>query len=650
MRRAIPFLAFIWVCGAAQAWGQVITTSIETNVTSGPSPLAVSFNATGTRHSNPSIHTNRFHELLYLWGYDDPESGTWAPTGKSRNHMSGPLGAHVYEPRSFPDTCNGRACKIFSPSLEVTDENGNAGTWSGTITVYDPNSAGAEGWGDAGETICISKVGNFTGCPLPSPPAQNVSSSATVQSLLSTYAGSQRRILFHAGETWNMTAAYVFDDADNGPSMIGSYGNGRATFNHSGTPPEFGQITLRPDDWRIQDINHVGSINQKTLFGADRQVKNLLMQRTNMTSGTVTSVLTMAMTWIPRGPDNMLHRHIFLVDNNWTSTDIDDYQFFGAAWGLNILGNYFQNSNSEHNIRTQTGEAVLISNNLVGPNSIGKNSINLRLAPLGTCSGCEHCVANSTCAPFCERPPRYFLVQDNDILVQTGDGIGGVGVGTCEGQNPTNLQAYDFIFERNFFRADPSGLRGTAQSMAAINAGARAHRFVIRNNVLDQTGWTWVTGFYAQSGAKAYHNTCYRWDSSGLGNATCISGALAECANNVLYAPNWSGPIRWWNPVSWNAPCAVAYNNFDDGMTGNITRNPFESSRPSARAGFSPGTGSGLIDAGRAVSGVFDDQFLHCRVGTPDVGAVERGAPPSCADGGESTESLGQPGKPILYP
>jgi hypothetical protein len=294
----------------------VITPGVNTNLTSGPSPLAVSFDATGTRHSNSSINTKRFHELLYLWDYDDPSSGTWASTGRSRNEMTGPLGAHVFEPSSFPDTCDGKACKLFYPALTVTDEDGNMGTWSGTIRVYDPNSTGAEGWGDANETVCISKVGDFRGCPLASPPAQHVTSSATVQSLLSSYVASQRRILFHAGETWNMTDEYIFNDAHNGPGMIGSYGSGRATFNHSGTPPEFGQITLRPDGWRIQDIKHTGSTVPKTIIGADRQVKNLLIQRTVATTGTFGSMLILHTQWLPKGPDNTLHRHVFVVDND----------------------------------------------------------------------------------------------------------------------------------------------------------------------------------------------------------------------------------------------------------------------------------------------------------------------------------------------
>ena len=658
MRRVISFFIFVWVCSAVQASGQVIITpNVEVNLTSGPSPLAVSFNATGTRHSNSSINTNRFHELLYLWDYDDPTSGVWAPTGKSRNHMSGPLGAHVYEPNSFPDTCDGRACKIFRPSLKVTDKSRNVGTWGGKIEikVYDPNSMGANGWGDANETVCISKVGNFRDCPLASPPAQHVTSSATVQSLLTTYVAAGRRILFHAGETWTHSAQYNLSAA--GPGLIGSYGSGNAKVNFN-LGPRTQAFNVTGNKWRIQDLDLSGTMAcpvkpqpAAVLLSSSAQVQNLLVQRTTVASGMCSGVV-LSMQPQPSNPDSYIHRHVFIHDNEWRDllSPNGGYQVYAAAWGLNILGNVFGKSYFEHNIRVETGEAVLISNNRLGPNSIGKNNIALRDFDLGACAVCQNCTSNSTCKPFCGRPTKYYLVQDNELIVQTGSGIAHGGA-TC-GPTTANSPSYDHIFERNFFRIDPAGLTGTPQAMSAIvcRAGGPLHRFVVRNNILDETGWTWVNGFLGRSGMKVHNNTCYRSDTTGSGQAACVTGAISECYNNVLYAPRWSKAKRWWNPESWNSPCAIASNNFDDGMTRNITRSPFVSTTPSNPTDFTPANGSELIDAGTPISGVFDDHSLHCRIGTPDAGAIEGGAPPLCAPDAGSTETLTQPGKPGLFP
>ena len=155
MRRAILFLILVWASGAAQA-SDVITPRIDTMLRAVPPRWPSASNATGTTHSNASINTNRFHELVYLWNYDDPDSGTWATTGKSRNHMSGPLGAHVFEPSSFPD-CGGH-CKEYNVELTVKDTLKGYVVKPTKITVYNPDDS-TNGWGAAGRSICISRRG-----------------------------------------------------------------------------------------------------------------------------------------------------------------------------------------------------------------------------------------------------------------------------------------------------------------------------------------------------------------------------------------------------------------------------------------------------------------------------------------------------------
>jgi hypothetical protein len=205
----------------------------------------------------------------------------------------------------------------------------------------------------------------------------------------------------------------------------------------------------------------------------------------------------------------------------------------------------------------------------------------------------------------------------------------------------------DYLFERNYFEKGPSDQAGANVINAEAPHGEKV-RWVYRNNIADVTSWKWGAGFVGQRGVKIYNNTCYRSDSVTEGSAQCVNpNGADECRNNVMYAPNWTRTFSWKSATS---SCVAASNNFDNGLTRNITRNPFVSDRPSRWLDFAPGSGSELIDSGRAVSGLFDDHVLHCRTGTTDGGAVERGATTTCADGAGSTESLGQPGKPILYP
>jgi hypothetical protein len=645
MRRAIPSLIFLWVCGALQASGQVITPSIEASVTSGPSPLAVSFNATGTRHSNSSINTDRFHELLYLWDYDDPGSGTWAPTGKSRNHMSGALGAHVFEPSAFTENCGGKACETYDVELKVRDGNDNEKSETITISVYDPNSTGVNGWGDSGETVCISRTADHQGCPAVA--AKRDNQTGSVQTILDTEIGRNgfRRVLFHSGQTWSMTGP--FDLSRNGPGLLGSYGGGKFTINFS--IAKSSAFRLSGDDWRIQDVHFTGNVQDKSMFQSFSQTKNLLLQRTSSASNTFRQIFEMSVQTLPAGGDDTMHRYVSIVDNDWGTlrTTGSYYQIYVAAWGLNILGNEFGETPNTHTIRVETGEEVLISNNKLGPPRRSATTIHLRDLPAKNCPACPG-------RPFCGRRTKFYVVQDNDFICNGYTCIG-VGMQTCSeaGVPIEAMPQEDFVFERNFFRGVPRSDLDTASAINPHSENGPSYRFMVRNNIADTTYWRWTGGFMGGPGFKINNNTCYRSDTSSAGPAVCVTPQGAEeCYNNVMYAPNWSHTIRWLQTESWGGSCKNASNNFDNGLTGNISRKPFVSNSPSKALDFAPGTGSELIDSGRKVSGMFDDQSGYCRVGTRDAGAVEERieATPCDPGGSPGPAALGPPGKPVLYP
>jgi len=616
MRRAIPFLIFIWTSGAVHAAVPVVTPNIDTHVASGTSPLAVSFDATRTSHSDSTINTNRFHQLLYQWDYDDPTSGTWGPTGNSRNQMSGPLGAHVFEPSSFPD-CGG-ACKEYTVRLTVSDGLGNSASAAKLITVYNPDDP-TNGWGAAGKSICISTVGDFSGCPGVAVRETNAGTFDSI--LMSKIGGGYRRILFHAGETWNMTASYTLS-AD-GPGLIGAYGNGAfiINFNVGGSSP----VRMRGDDWRMQDI-HFGGGASKAIFLGDLQVKNWLLQRTTSEPRSFYEMIQTPINYLPDGPDESIHRNLFFIDNHWQMLGfgIDSgYQFFGAVWGISFLGNEFEEAPGTHNIRIQTGEAVLISNNKLGPQQFARNVLNLRDLPNacgGTCPG----------KPFCGRKTKFYLIQENDFLCTSYTCIGATMQTCADGKDPISpLASQDFIFERNFFKEAP----GANMEGSAINLGSdgATTRFVIRNNIIDSTGWNWTTSILGNPGTRIYNNTCYRSDAIADGKAICIyPRGSEECYNNVLYAPNWTGSVlKWRHPDSAGAGyCVNESNNLDNSIVGGITENPFVVNSPVTAADFTPNNSSPLINSGKAIPGLFVDHLANCRTGTPDIGAIERGALP----------------------
>ena len=232
--------------------------------------------------------------------------------------------------------------------------------------------------------------------------------------------------------------------------------------------------------------------------------------------------------------------------------------------------------------------------------------------------------------PFCGRRTKFYLVQDNDFRCNDYTCIS-VGMQSCMSTSiPVEpMPQEDFVFERNFFKAATGVTMGGGAINTDSSHGANI-RFEIRNNIADTTGWDWTTGFMGGADIKIHNNTCYRSDAIADGKAICVfPNGAKECYNNVMYAPNWTGTfLEWKNPAF---SCAAESNNFDNGATGNLNQNPFVSSAPSAPLDFKPGSGSELIDVGRGTSGVFDDYFGNCRTGTPDVGAIERGASTTCA-------------------
>jgi hypothetical protein len=425
-----------------------------------------------------------------------------------------------------------------------------------------------------------------------------------------------------------------------GPGLVGSYGGGKFTVEFA---PAIRAFFLSGDDWRIQDANLTVAGTVGPPFEAYSQVRNLLLQRTTSEPNSFQSMVTFPAQGLPVGAAELIHRHLFFIDNVWPdlTNPGGGYHFYVAAWGLSILGNDLGASSSEHTLRVETGEEVLISNNAMGPGAYGKSTLNLRDLP----TQCPECGAYPY-KPFCGRQTRYYLIQDNDFLCNWPSCIG-TGLQTCGSAPPYPLPDVDYIFERNYFEKGSSNQAGANVINTEAVHGDKI-RWVYRNNIADLTSWKWTTGFVGQRGVRIYNNTCYRSDSATEGSAQCVyPNGADECHNNVMYAPNWTRTVSWKNAGS---SCAAASQNFDNGLTGNITKKPFVSDRPSQWLDFAPADGSLLIDSGRELSGLFEDHSLHCRTGTPDVGAVERGASMTCADGGGSTESLGQPGKPILYP
>ncbi|MGM9427135.1 PKD domain-containing protein [Hydrogenophaga sp. MI9] len=160
--------------------GQTSTTvvaQLEATRLSGPAPLAVQFDASGTTSSLSSQHP--FHQVRYAFNFGDDQGLSWPVSGLPKNTQSGgPLAAHVYD---LPGT--------YQVRVRATDQAGGYSERSVTVEVTDPNAV-YTGTG----TICVSTAANFSGCPAGASQSRALPSSAT-------YSG--HRVLLRRGETFD---------------------------------------------------------------------------------------------------------------------------------------------------------------------------------------------------------------------------------------------------------------------------------------------------------------------------------------------------------------------------------------------------------------------------------------------------------------
>lgn len=179
-------------CSAAEQSSAPVA-KLEATRVSGPAPLAVMFDATGT---TAPAGLDAFRELTYEFDFGDDRGLTWEHSGLPRNTQNGgPLAAHVFDEAG-----------TYTVRLRTHAPGGGSSESSLTITVEDPDAA------FPGEkTVCVSPSGTYAGCP----------AGALRETVLPrTYAG--KRVLMNRGESFGIVSI----NRNNDGIMIGSYGSG----------------------------------------------------------------------------------------------------------------------------------------------------------------------------------------------------------------------------------------------------------------------------------------------------------------------------------------------------------------------------------------------------------------------------------------
>jgi hypothetical protein len=547
---------------------------------SGVAPLAVFFDATGTKAASTP---QPFHDLRFDWDFNDPSSGVWGTTGRSRNAASGGVAGHVFE---TPGT--------FVVRLTVKDPSGASAEAQAKVVVEDPERV------FRGEkTICVSSAGDFSGAP-----AGAVRFKTQSIDTLGGQIAAGKRILLRRGETWRLGQRWILNVP--GPGIIGAFGKGdpprlvltgnQAFLELSGRKPNFA-------DWRFMDLEIDGEGGPKTAgVTAEGTVKQALFLRfavRNAHRGI--SVGSGAVEYYhQRGePGQSLHEDVAIVDSTVEHVigGKGGNASMLAAERLIFLGNRYEDSTgAEHIVRTQYVRKGVLSHNELGGPAPRKHVLKLHAPPFtggGLTDG---------------KVTELVVVSRNTLRGGEGDWI--FVPGPEDGH--TDQRVRDVVIEQNHFIA------GRASSVAVFVCGTR---MTLRNNLFDLSENGKGTCIVINrrgvepppSDIRVLNNTGF---SGGPGPFLFLSVGDAATGtvfhNNLAAAPG----SRQARLLSGPASAVLEGDNL-------LASDPvFSAAKPARWQDFRLGKGSRAVGAGRALPAVWDDFEGQPRA--PAGGKVQR--------------------------
>jgi len=204
-----------------------LNASINSSRTSGVAPLAVYFD--GSQSSG--LSENDVLGAFYSWDFGDSESGTWLPSGNSKNLATGFLAAHVFEQPGK-----------YTVTMQIQDTSGQTSESTVLITVQDPEIVYAN------STRCVSTSGNFIGAPAN---CELITSSDLASQVSWINSQTGRRLLLRGGESWIGNIELT----SNGPCTLASFGSDSQAiiYTQNSNQVESG-VRMAGNDCRLIDI------------------------------------------------------------------------------------------------------------------------------------------------------------------------------------------------------------------------------------------------------------------------------------------------------------------------------------------------------------------------------------------------------------
>ena len=610
-----------------------LTLSLVPSRTTGVAPLSVFFDASGTTDTGVTAHP--FHEIEYTWNFGDDDSATWAYGSHvgdgsdlaKKNRAKGPVSAHVFEPASFPDDCNGTPCKTFTVTLSVFDGVTTTSTTQ-EIIVTNPTAVFS-----GTNTICFSTVGDFTDCPSD---AQTVTTNS-FETAVNTYLATSKRLLFHRGETFtSITSAYL---DKNGPWTVGAYGSGAKPIMHTDITTSLNMVSLGSrtgglfiSDGRFMDIvldagDGAGGITGTSTIamnGGSGTFDQMVFLRTdvsNMHGGFFLSSSHLSVT----APDRKWDQFTIQDSTVYNLVNSGGNGMYLESKRMALLGNSVDNNGgAEHNFRSMYWNGLVVSNNTFTNPNTTKANISLRAPNYNS---------GTAVTPFHVWSNRA-VVSDNEM---TGTG-GSISVATFDdsGNGGGDQRRRDVIFERNWWHDQPGSTNALSLSSDTTTA---------RNNIMNLSagGGTCVTldttnnPNYNFGTDWIYNNVCY---TTSLGDAWGEKIAMRVYAdvgsvkffNNLVYMPNVTNAVHM--PMTDVSAGPITSSNNSTSLQARTVNPLFRdiSGNLSAPSDYQVTTSSYAKDAGISVP-LFSDFFGISRPQNSlyDIGAFEFVVPDTTA-------------------
>ena len=581
-----------------------VTPVLSASLTSAVAPFGVVFDGV----SSTATSGDAFHDYVYYFDFGDGAAanytyGQLAGTTKNR-FVGGPVAAYVYE-----------TAGSYTARMWVSDGVSVWGPVSQTITVTNPDTVYP-----TTQTVVVSSSGNFAGKPTG---AFEVTSS-DFDATFTTHKGSNKRILFRAGETFDASVASLGSGGMTN-LFIGTFGGaGYATVNATANNIQIlagvangSNPANNPSGWRVTGIHFTRgvAVTGGTAFGVGVIADSA--DKTNVTKG----YCTVHDCKVSKLNGGIYPNGIGVVVSKLVTENINEGVFGSAgvsvfpvdALKLGIIDCSLNNDyGGEHVIRTQGLQtAAIISNRLQRPCS-GKHYITIRgYGYVAPSYDTKHVVVSSnfidgstSTVPVsyqCQVNPQQATAYEpiTHVLWENNFHY------TVSTQQFVTVEAYNTLFRNNVFYAETGTISGSVFALSTNTSGLPP-----TNNIM------------------MYNNTVYLNVPSGnasfvVETATTLN---SKTFGNLMYAPNITndeygatgGPNIWSTRATGTG--RTTGNNSSDAQ--NKSTNPLWVGPATTQAGYKLQSGSYAKDTGVNVK-VRTDALNFLRVGANfDMGAL----------------------------